>query len=234
LQADGNILAAGLESLPAGAEFLLQRYTTSGNLDASFGSSGTVTLKVGGGSSTGANGVAVQSDGKIVLAGEADFKPGAEFALARYTSSGSLDTTFGNKGIVNTQLGSSDFPYAILIQPDGKIIAGGTSAQPYGSTPYKQYEFALARYNTNGSLDKSFGSGGKVLTAFGNSAPYVHNVDGEINGIALQSDGKIVVAGFFTISGSSGRYFTVARYNANGALDTTFDPNHTGIVSLPP
>src|SRR5439155_24893073 len=120
LQADGKILAAGSDFQPAGTQFILQRYTTSGNLDASFGSAGTVTLKVGSGSSSGANGVAVQSDGKIVLAGNADFKPGAEFALARYTSSGSLDTTFGNKGIVNTQLGSSDYSYAVLIQPDGK------------------------------------------------------------------------------------------------------------------
>jgi uncharacterized delta-60 repeat protein len=232
LQADGKILAAGWETIPSSGQFILQRYTTDGNLDTSFGSAGTVITKVGSGTSTGANGVAVQSDGKIVLAGEAGFKPGAEFALARYTSNGSLDTTFGSKGIVNTQLGSSDCAWAEVIQPDGKIIAAGTSAQPDASTGYPQNEFALARYNTNGSLDKTFGSGGKVLTAFGNSAPHGANVDAEINAIALQSDGKIVVAGYSSLTGPGGGVFTLVRYNSDGSLDTTFGPGQTGIVTL--
>jgi uncharacterized delta-60 repeat protein len=219
LQSDGKILASGFAYYPSGDRFLLQRYLTNGNLDASFGSAGTVTIKVGTGDGYGARGVAVQSDGKIVLAGEAAFKQGAEFALARYTSSGILDTTFGNKGTVNTQLGTYDIVYAEVIQPaDGKIIAAGASEQA-GS----QWDFAMARYNVNGSLDTSFGSGGIVLTNLGGG----NNT--AIDGIALQPNGQILVAGG---TGTGTGEFTVARYNANGTLDTSF--GGTGVVIVPP
>jgi uncharacterized delta-60 repeat protein len=230
LQADGKILEAG----SVGATFGLARYTSAGSVDTAFGSGGLVTTKIG--SNAQAAAVAVQSDGKIVLAGQGNpGKTGEDFALVRYNANGSLDTSFGSRGTVTTAFGpQADYANAVLIQSDGKIIAAGTSSQPDASTGYPQYEFALVRYNANGSLDTSFGSGGKVLTAFGNSAPYGSNVDAEINGMALQADDKITVAGYFTIAGSNGRYFTVARYNANGYLDTTFGPSHTGIVSLPP
>src|SRR5947208_2961885 len=117
-------------------------------------------------------------------------------------SSSPLDPAFGSGGIATSAVTANLFPYSMALQADGKIIAAGTSEQPDASTGFPQYEFALARYNINGSLDTSFGSAGKVLTAFGDSAPYGSNVDAEINGMALQSDGKIVVAGYFTITGS--------------------------------
>jgi uncharacterized delta-60 repeat protein len=234
LQADGKILEAGSVSISGGIKFGLARYTSSGSPDTSFGSGGETTTKIG--SNAQAYAMAVQSDGKIVLAGQGNpGKTGADFALARYNSSGSLDTAFGSRGTLTTSFGSgADNAEAVVIQSDGKIIAAGFSSQPDAANGYPQVEFALARYNSNGSLDTSFGSNGTVLTAFGAGAPYGSNIDAEIDGMTLQSDGKIVVAGYSTITGPKGRFFTVARYNANGTLDSTFGPNHTGIVSLPP
>jgi uncharacterized delta-60 repeat protein len=223
-QSDGKVLAAGSSSSKAGSLFALARYTTTGSLDSTFGSGGKVTTKVAGG---GADAIAVQSDGKIVLGGTAGF------GLARYTTTGSLDTTFGSRGIKTTTFPGSlgdDEVQALAIQSDRKILAAGTSEQnnpAVGNFP--QWEFALARYNANGSLDTAFGSGGIVLTSFSNNAPYGTGVEAHINAAALQSDGKIVVAGSVNngVVGV-GSTFTVARYNANGTLDTTF--GGTGVV----
>jgi uncharacterized delta-60 repeat protein len=223
LQSDGKILAAGQANYSTGNKFALSRYTTSGSLDPNFGSGGEVTTKIGTGTSFGARAIVLQSDGKIVLAGSANSsKTGGDFALARYNANGSLDTSFGNKGIVSTALSSAlDVAFAVAIQPDGKIIAAGSSGQ---------FTFALARYNANGSLDTSFGSGGTVLTAFGTGS----NPFAGIDGMTLQSDGKLVVAGYVGPAGVNSKQFTVARYNVNGTLDTSFGAAHTGIVSLPP
>src|SRR5262249_43575143 len=145
IQSDGKILAAGIADYNSGNKFALTRYTTSGTLDTSFGSHGTVTTLIGTGTSYGARGIAVQSDGKIVLAGGANIKKaGTEFALARYTTSGILDSSFGSNGIVSTQLGTFDVALAMTLQSDGNIIAAGFSQQTFG-----QYDFALARYTSN-------------------------------------------------------------------------------------
>ena len=121
-----------------------------------------------------------------------------------------LDTSFGTGGKLTTAFGSTtDHANAIALQSDGKIIAAGRAYIGYSNV------FALARYNTDGSLDISFGTGGKVTTAFGTSVDYA-------TAIALQSDGKIVVAG----ASSTGAYSTVfalARYNADGSLDSSFE-----------
>jgi uncharacterized delta-60 repeat protein len=221
LQSDGKVLAAGSSSSRAGSLFALARYTTSGSLDTTFGSGGKVTTKVAG---SGADALAVQTDGKIVLGGTAGF------GLARYTTSGSLDTTFGSKGIKTTTFPGSlgdDEIQALVIQSDGKILAAGTSKQNNPADGnYPQGEFALARYNSNGSLDTSFGSGGTVLTNFGSSQT-------ALNAVALQPDGKIVVAGSVSVSNVGVGYtFTVARYNSNGTLDTSF--GGTGVVYVSP
>jgi uncharacterized delta-60 repeat protein len=167
-----------------------------------------------------------------VLAGQAvPGKTGADFALARYTSGGSLDTSFGSKGTQTTSFGSgNDYAQALMIQSDGKIVAAGYSTQPFGA--YTQNEFALARYNSNGTLDTSFNSSGNVLTSFSASAPAGSNVDAEINGIAEQADGKIVVAGYSSLTGPGGGVFAFARYNSDGSLDSNFGTN--GIVTLAP
>jgi uncharacterized delta-60 repeat protein len=221
IQADGKILAAGNSNTrsAAGARFTVARYTPSGSLDTNFGSGGIVTTQVGTGTSAGVSAMLVQGDGKIVLAGTASFKKGSPgpFALVRYTASGSLDSSFGSGGIVATSFPATSTE---VIQPDGKIVVAGGD----GSTAW-----ALARYNANGTLDTSFGSGGEVWTI-----PAGYPSVGGIAGMALQGDGKIVVAtGLGTGSGPGSQQFTVARYNANGTLDTSFGTAGTGIVVAP-
>ncbi len=208
LQPDGMIVVAG----GAGPDFGLARYRPDGTLDPTFGTGGKVTTRFGlFGGGTGAHGVAVQADGKIVLAGTTfGSTTQLDFGLARYNPNGSLDATFGTGGKVTTHfrppIGSVDLGLAIALQPDGKIVAAGTSFGATGGT------FALVRYTATGSLDGTFGSGGKVTTGFGG------NQD-EADAVAVQPDGKIVAAGK---TGGQPFDFALARYNGDGTLDSTF------------
>jgi uncharacterized delta-60 repeat protein len=156
-----------------------------------------------------AHAVAIQADGAIVAAGGVtpSRNAGTDFGVARYLANGSLDTTFDADGRASTDFaGGGDAPRGVAIQPDGKIVVVGFA---YGGKKSKN-DFGLVRYNANGSLDTTFGAGGKVRTAM-NAAG-----DDQANAVALQQDGKIVVAG--TALGD----FLLARYNADGSLDTTF------------
>ncbi|MFN7627516.1 MAG: VCBS domain-containing protein, partial [Pirellula sp.] len=132
-----------------------------------------------------------------------------DFALVRYNAEGSLDTSFGTGGKVTTPVGTgADYGYSVTIQPNGKIVVGGYAQM--GSNN----DFALVRYNADGSLDTSFGTGGMVTTAIGTGSDQGQSV-------TIQPDGKIVVAGFS--SNGSNNDFALMRYNADGSLDTTFD-----------
>jgi uncharacterized delta-60 repeat protein len=207
LQSDGKIVLGGYTTVGARAEFALARYNSNGSLDPTFGSGGEVTTPVG--SDDYVASVALQPDGKIVAAGSSSNGSNYDFALARYNPDGSLDTTFNGGGTATTAFGAGgDTAYGVAIQPDGKIVAGGD-----GWTGSK-FDFALARFDTNGSLDSSFGSGGKVTTPIGSGA------DVPLAGVALQPDGKIVAAGYTTKVG--GEDFALARYNADGSLDSGF------------
>jgi uncharacterized delta-60 repeat protein len=188
-QPDGKIIAAG--STPGGDfRLALARYNPNGSLDTSFSGDGKQTTDFG--SFDQANGVALQADGKIVVVG---FTGGGDFALARYNSNGSLDTSFSGDGKQTTDFGGNDQAKAVGVQADGKIVVAGTGG-PGG---------ALARYNPNGSLDTSFSGDGKQTTNFLAA-----------NAVALQGDGKIIVAG------SGGDGFALIRYNPNGSPDTSF------------
>src|SRR5262249_34235063 len=129
-------------------------------------------------------------------------KTGNDFALARYNSDGSLDTTFNKSGKVTTDFagssssGTDDQAFAVAIQGDGKIVAAGESAQP-------GFDFALARYNSDASLDKGVGNGGQVIPEFGGISQAV--------GVAIQADGNIVAAGTTSQPGT-GFDFALARY----------------------
>lgn len=189
-------------------------YAQPGSLDGTFGTGGKVTTAIGNNNASG-HSVAIQSDGKIVVAGTTyngvDIGGDADFALARYSMDGSLDNSFGVSGKVTTDFSTSyDYGYAVAIQSDGKIIMAGCT-YPDGSSVV----FALARYNTDGTLDNAFGVDGKVTTAFGTS-----NAD-QGNSVAIQPDGKIVVAGL-SYNTDSHNVFAVARYRSNGTLDTDF------------
>jgi uncharacterized delta-60 repeat protein len=210
VQGDGKIIAAGISGIGTSdvvfefnPDFALARYNSDGSLDASFGVGGKVTTDFFGFKDQ-IFAIALQSDGKIVAVGYASFF--SVFGLARYNSDGSLDTSFGTGGKITTSFGDfSNFAHGVVIQSNGKIVVSGT-AFINGF-----FAFALARYNSDGSLDASFGSEGKVTTDFGLR-------DDQSFAIALQTDGKIVVAGaadFFN-------KFGLARYNSDGSLDTSF------------
>jgi uncharacterized delta-60 repeat protein len=211
LQPDGKIVAAGFSSASAGGEgFALVRYNPDGSLDASFGNGGKVLTDFAPGSRDVATALALQPDGQIVAAGWSDASGSQDFALTRYTPDGSLDVTFGTDGKLLTDFGyaTSDATFGIALQSDGKIIAAGGSVADY------RFAFSLARYNPDGSLDASFGNGGKVLTDF---APGTGEA---AYGVALQPDGRIVAAGFSNASGS--QEFALARYHPDGTLDASF------------
>jgi uncharacterized delta-60 repeat protein len=202
VQGDGKIVVVGdVSQLPSGAtDFALTRFNPDGSLDTSFSGDGKQTTDFGS-SGDRAHGVAIQADGKIVAAGESLGGSGFDFALARYNSNGSLDTSFSGDGKQTTDSGGSEAASGVKLQSDGKIVAVGSD----------DADFALARYNPNGSLDTTFSGDGKQTTDFGGS-------DGA-RGVALQADDKIVAAG---IAGGNGSSFAVARYNPNGTLDPTF------------
>lgn len=213
IQADGKILAAGA-TLTNFYDIAIARYNTDGTLDNSFGNGGKVTTAIGT-SDDFARAIAVQSDGKIIAAGFT-YNMNEDFALVRYNPDGTLDNSFGTGGKVVTQFDSGgDFLNAIAIQSDGKIVGVGS----FGSfmTPAR---FALVRYNPDGTLDTSFGTNGKVTTAVGDSSSAF--------AAAIQPDGKIVVAGE---GGSANSDFALARYHANGNLDSSFGAD--GIVTTP-
>ncbi len=228
LQPDGKIIAVGIRFVGNDAvtgDFAVVRYNSDGSLDQTFGNGGFVVTDFG--LTETALAVAIQADGKIVVAGGTypTFPFLGLFAVARYNSDGSLDNTFGGGGLVRTGFGSEGASAsAIVIQSDGKIIAAGTKYIVFSNEEQSDTDFALARYNSDGSLDSTFGGGGLVATDFN------QNVDQALE-ILLQPDGNIVAAG--TASSMTTSYdFGFARYLSNGTLDTTFGRGGTAEFDL--
>ena len=159
----------------------------------------------------------LQPDGKAVIAGHTNGS-NEDFMLARYTTTGSLDGTFGSGGIIITPVGTSHEAITnVALQADGKIIAAGHSINASTSN-----DFSVARYNTNGSLDTSFGVSGIVKTIFGNG----NDIAG---GLALQTDGKIVVGGY-TNNGANND-FAMARYLAGADCTYSISPTNSSITA---
>jgi uncharacterized delta-60 repeat protein len=209
VQPDGKILVAGF-TITNGSDFVILRYNVDGSLDESFGTSGIVVTDVV--LNDAGYSLAVQPDGKILLAGVAHNGFGADFALLRYNVDGTLDSNFGDNGVVTTDLGD-DHGYSVTVQPDGKILVAGETWN--GS----DYDLALVRYNIDGSLDTTFDGDGKVtldlgFSEFGQS-------------VTVQPDGNILVAGYIT--NGSDYDLAVVRYNQYGSLDTSFGSN--GVVT---
>jgi uncharacterized delta-60 repeat protein len=222
IQSDGKIVVAGWYVVGGpDNDFAVARYNTNGSLDNTFGINGIVTTDTGNRNDY-ARDIAIQSDGKILVAGGHNTATNTYFIVVRYNTNGSLDTSFdGNSGtgngIVTTYLGGNGSAQTIVIQSDGKIVAGGYYYNGSG------YDFALVRYNSvNGTLDTSFDTDGIVTTHIGTDDYY-------INALAIQSDGKIVAAGY---SNASTDYFVLARYNTNGSLDTGFGTSGIVITSI--
>lgn len=216
LQPDGKIVAAGYCSNGTNDDFCLARYLNNGTVDVSFNGTGKVLTAIGSGTDA-ARALALQPDGKIVVAGFCESGVRFVFCLARFQSSGPLDASFNGTGTVTTVIGSNfSFAFALALQPDGKIIAAGTCNN--GSNN----DFCLARYLVDGALDLSFNGTGWLLSPIGNG----HD---DAFAAAVSPDGKIVLAG--SCSNGMNNDFCLGRYLSNGAFDTSF--NGTGKVFTP-
>ncbi len=210
IQDDGKIVAAGSYHNGFSFDFAVARYNSNGSLDTGFDTDGIDTFAVGSGHDY-INAMALQTDGKIVVAGNANNGSNFDFALARFNSDGSLDTGFDSDGVVTVAVDTSDdYCQAVAIQSDGKIVAVGFTAYGGGTTT----KVAVVRFNSNGSLDTGFDTDGKVITDLGFGLNYGQAVK-------IQSDGKIVVGGYYMSASSYD--FMVVRYNSDGSLDTGFD-----------
>ncbi len=225
IDAAGQIVLAGFshQGVPSqggtGTDFAAVRYNTDGSLDTTFGSGGLVTTDFAA-SYDEANDVAIDAAGQIVLAGSAYLGNTTryDFAVVRYNTDGSLDTTFDTDGKVATHFDVSnnvDEAYGVAIDAAGKIVAAGQSVQD--ALTYE--DFALARYNSDGSLDITFDGDGKVTTDFGRPGTTTMPADP----VAIQLDGKIVVAGSSDQNGCATMTLRLVRYNSDGSLDSSFD-----------
>ena len=203
VQTDGKIVIAGVCGGATDDDFCAVRLTTNGAMDSGFGSAGIVITPVGTGKDV-ARALALQADGKIVLAGQCLGPGNTRICVVRYTADGGLDSDFGVGGIVLTAVGTAASALAMSVQADGKIVVAGSCGTA----------ICALRYNADGTLDANFGSDGKVLTAVGSSAQSVALA------VAVQPDGKIVLAGRCFVGGMNN--FCSVRYMPDGNLDATF------------
>ena len=221
IQPNGQIIAAGssFSNSKTVEDFIVARYNANGSLDKRFGKNGKITTDFFRNVDS-ISAVAIQPDGGIVVAGFAQLGGSGGtprvFALARYRNDGSPDTSFGNGGALTTSFGGNfAAASALMLQPDGKIVVAGTvDFNP--ALPGSGLDFALARYNSNGTLDGSFGAGGKVVFDFFGSFD-------QANSAVLQPDGKIIVVGSASYDSANRDIgFALARFNTDGGIDFGF------------
>ena len=238
LQSDGKIIAVGTvvnntAGFDLSATNVLVRYNSNGSIDTTFGNNGFGTtgiasFDIGMGSKTFAS-ATLQADGKILITGTtAASDPNnlstiisGDVVLARINTNGTLDTGFGVNGVITTDMGGNDDASIVKVQGDGKILVAGESIR-FGNQFIK--DLSIARYNSNGTLDSTFGTNGKLLTGF----PF-NNI--EVSDLTIQADGKIVITG---TSGAQDEDFATIRLNANGTLDNTFvGQNNAPVFNIP-
>jgi uncharacterized delta-60 repeat protein len=208
-QADGKLVVAGFSDTAGGGtrKFSLIRVNTDGTLDTTFSGDGKVLLAEGSSGNEQAFSVIQQADGKLVAVGLS----GTDFLAYRLNADGSLDTSFGNAGKVLAPVGpAQDFAFEVVQQADGKLVIGGHSA-----SPNSRLDFSAVRLNTDGSLDTTFGTGGKVLHDLGSSQNRAY-------ALLLQPDGKLVLAGEVGRPASGVFDVGLIRLNTDGSLDTSF------------
>lgn len=226
LQPDGKILLAGTGlAISANAyDFCIARYNSNGTLDTSFGNNGKANFEITNYNNSYkrdyATGIALQTDGKIIMGGycpDANFSSADnEFAVIRLTANGVLDTSYATNGILRFGFGSANCQaHTIAIQPDNKVVIAG-----YSSTSSSDYDYAVARINTDGTLDTDFSNDGKAVVNLGQYD--------KANAISIQTDGKII------ISGDAGGKIGLVRFTEYGNLDTTFGTSGKVITDITP
>ncbi|WP_075086540.1 tandem-95 repeat protein [Mariniblastus fucicola] len=219
VQPDGKYLVASAVNVATTGQdldFAVSRFNTDGTLDATFGTDGTVITSVNTNNET-INRMALQSDGKIIVVGGYRSGSTTDAIILRYTADGALDTTFNGDGMQEVQFVSNanDWFEDVVIQPDGKIVAVGYAN--YGG----QDQMIAARFETNGTLDASFGTGGQVVLP-------VDVADEQASAVALQSDGKLILVGSSNNGADSD--FAIRRLDVDGSLDTSF--GNLGVVGI--
>ena len=197
--------------------FTVVRYNPDGSTDSSFGGGDGEAIAYFGVSFIGQvypSSLIQQSDGKLVVAGSV----GDAFGLARFNADGSMDDTFDGDGLLLTQVGVRGEGHSVIQQADGKLVVAGFSEEASG---FSDAHFAVLRYNNNGTLDTTFNDTGKVTTVISSGSEVVSSV-------IQQADGKLVAVGTALNTGA----VAMARYNANGSLDTGFDDDGVLTTSM--
>jgi len=218
IQADGKLVVVGqtYQNNDFSAEdFVVARYNPDGTLDRTFGSRGRVKTDFPGLAAVPSS-IVIQPDGKIVVAGGAFplFTFAGDFKIVRYNRNGSLDTSFGDGGIVTTIFPAGSYAFDVVLQADGKIIAAGTYFVDFNPGDMSDTDFALARYNPDGTPDATFGAGGQVTTDF-------LGKEDDAFTVLIQPDGKIIAVG--SANDPVNFYdFAAVRYLSNGTIDTSF------------
>jgi uncharacterized delta-60 repeat protein len=219
IQDDGKLVVVGTtykDNDYSDEDFAVARYNPDGTLDPSFGNHGRVRTDFPGLAAVPSS-VVIQPDGKIVVAGGAFplFTFLGDFKIVRYNPNGSLDASFGNGGIVTSTFpGQGSYAFAVALQPDGKIVAAGTDFVEFSNDDSSNTDFALERYNPDGTTDSTFGIAGQVTTDF-------DGFNDDAFSILVQPDGKLVAVG--SAKNPTTLYdFAAVRYLSDGSIDTTF------------
>lgn len=217
---DGHNIIGGRVTDTLGlSSFAFESRDITGHATPGFGSFGSVILKWKFPSPAGVEALALQPDGKIVAVGYETEAGNSHFAIARLNANGSLDNSFSFDGLATASLGISDFAQDVLVQPDGKILVAGSASSGQG------HAFAFIRFNSSGTLDNTFGNGGKAIFSFPSST------EAFLTSIKVQPDGKIVAGGFRY--GGNEDDFALIRLNPNGSLDASFGNGGYVITSFP-
>lgn len=263
IQPDGKIIVAGFAGQNKN-DLALIRLNADSSIDTTFGANGRAYAGFGFVGPVPIR-VALQADGKILAVAsiftDSNSLDAADFLLVRFNSNGSVDTSFGNNGAVSTDfVGKTDLATAVVVQPDGKIVVAGGTGQTFTFGDFESLpDLAIARYNSNGTLDASFNGNGKLTADLGSN-------NEQAQGVVIQADGKIVVAGFnvlarynsvgtldaqftsliearalalqpdgkFVTAGAFSGSFAIARYNSTGTPDTGFDGDGRAVTDFGP
>lgn len=212
VQSDGKVVAAGFTQQFGPERVAVVRYAADGSLDGTFGMGGKVVIdaSVGPTSDSAAQALLIQPDGRVLVAGFAQGTSNSDFMMVRLERNGAPDLNFGSNGIVRTPVGTgSDYAYAMVLNPDESIVLAG-QAQSSG------IDFALVKYNANGSVDTTFGTNGRVITPVGPGEDIAYS-------LALMPWGSLVAAGSARISTTAqGSDIAAVAYKADGSLDRYF------------